>query len=133
MFRKSVFCLFFTVFLIVSCSPKVSPSGSARIIYTPEKQTTTTVIKEKQTDEIPAAKEPEEVISTAKTNLAVKPKTPAPKSIYVNDLAAKQSIDGRLYYDVDGNRYWKNYKDGKYYLFNKSMYNNPDFKPTVRQ
>ncbi|HRN73094.1 MAG TPA: hypothetical protein PLM81_08195 [Ginsengibacter sp.] len=54
------------------------------------------------------------------------------KAIYVNDAAAKTSVDGRLYYDVDGKRYWKNYKDGKYYLFNKSMFDNPDFKPPVK-
>jgi hypothetical protein len=50
--------------------------------------------------------------------------------ITVNDEAASKSVDGRLYYDVMGHRYWKNFKDGKYYLFDKSMYNNPDFKPS---
>jgi hypothetical protein len=49
--------------------------------------------------------------------------------ITVNDEAASKSVDGRLFYDVLGHRYWKNYNDGKYYLFDKSMYNNPDFKP----
>ena len=57
-----------------------------------------------------------------------KPKPVLPKVIVVNDSAAHKSVDGRLYYDVMGHRYWRNYKDGKYYLFNKSMYNNPDFK-----
>lgn len=52
-----------------------------------------------------------------------------PKVITVNDAAAQKSVDGRLYYDVMNHRYWKNYKDGKYYLFNKTMYKNPDFKP----
>ena len=52
-----------------------------------------------------------------------------PKVITVNDNAANKSIDGRLFYDVLGHRYWKNYNDGKYYLFDKSMYSNPDFKP----
>ncbi|HQV44131.1 MAG TPA: hypothetical protein PLA89_02195 [Ferruginibacter sp.] len=42
---------------------------------------------------------------------------------------AKKSADGRLYYDLEGKRYWKNYKNGKYYLFNKKMYGNPEFKP----
>ena len=56
-------------------------------------------------------------------------KLPRATVITVNDKAAKTSVDGRLYYDVDGRRYWKNYNDGKYYLFNKSMYNNPAFKP----
>lgn len=57
------------------------------------------------------------------------PKPVFPKEIYVNDSVAQKSIDGRLYYDVMGHRYWRNYKDGKYYLFNKSMYNDPAFKP----
>ncbi|MEO6328503.1 MAG: hypothetical protein ABIO55_06210 [Ginsengibacter sp.] len=52
-----------------------------------------------------------------------------PKTIIVNDNAAHKSIDGRLYYDLLGHRYWKNYKDGKYYLFNQAMYANDAFKP----
>jgi hypothetical protein len=58
-------------------------------------------------------------------------KTPTvmPKVITVNDSAAKKSVDGRLYYDVEGHRYWRNYDDGKYYLFNKSMFTNKAFKP----
>lgn len=54
---------------------------------------------------------------------------PSPKVITVDDRAAKRSGDGRLYYDLEGRRYWRNYDDGKYYLYNKSMYNNPAFKP----
>jgi hypothetical protein len=57
------------------------------------------------------------------------PKVTAPRVISVNDKAAKKSVDGRLYYDIDRRRYWKNYNDGKYYLFNKAMYNDPAFKP----
>jgi hypothetical protein len=69
------------------------------------------------------------VIDSAKTvTVRKKAKANFPKIITVNDAAAKMSTDGRLYYDVMGHRYWKNYKDGKYYLFNKSMYNSPDFK-----
>lgn len=61
----------------------------------------------------------------------VKKKAPAsiPKVIVVNDNAARKSVDGRLYYDMLGHRYWRNYNDGKYYLFNKSMFNDPAFKP----
>ena len=55
-------------------------------------------------------------------------KTPTPKVIVVNDNIASKTFDGRLYYDLDGKRYWRNYKDGKYYLFNKSMATDPDFK-----
>lgn len=66
------------------------------------------------------------------TSSAVKktsPKAFFPKVIVVNDNAAHKSIDGRLYYDLMGHRYWRSKKDGKYYLFNKSMYTDPAFKP----
>lgn len=55
-------------------------------------------------------------------------RTPTPKVIVVNDQIASKTVDGRLYYDLEGHRYWRNYKDGKYYIYNKSMHNNPDFK-----
>ncbi|MBK6380069.1 MAG: hypothetical protein IPF72_10235 [Chitinophagaceae bacterium] len=55
-------------------------------------------------------------------------KTAVPKVIIVNDKIAKRSVDGRYYYDLEGRRYWRNNRDGKYYLFNKSMFDNPDFK-----
>ena len=57
-----------------------------------------------------------------------KVKTPVPKVIVVNDQIAKRTFDGRLYYDLEGRRYWRSNKDGKYYLYNKSMYSDPDFK-----
>ncbi len=68
--------------------------------------------------------------SSAVTKPAIKrkPKVPVAKVITVDDNAAHKSVDGRLYYDVMGKRYWKNYKDGKYYLFNQAMYNDPAFK-----
>ncbi len=68
--------------------------------------------------------------SSVVTKPAIKrrPKVPVAKVITVDDNAAHKSVDGRLYYDVMGKRYWKNYKDGKYYLFNQSMYNDPAFK-----
>lgn len=56
-------------------------------------------------------------------------KTPPAPFIIINDAAARKDVDGRLYYDLEGKRYWKNYRDGKYYLFNKKMYNDYDFKP----
>ena len=72
------------------------------------------------------------VTTTTTTPTETKPvktyKPSVPKVITVNDKAAKKSVDGRLYYDLDGHRYWRNNKDGKYYLFNKSMFSNPDFK-----
>ncbi len=67
---------------------------------------------------------------TAKPATAKKPvlKTAVPKVIVVNDKVAKKSVDGRYYYDLEGHRYWRNNKDGKYYLFNKSMFDDPAFK-----
>jgi len=55
-------------------------------------------------------------------------KTPTPKAIVVNDAAAKKSADGRRYYDLEGKRYWRNNRDGKYYLYYKGMFDNKDFQ-----
>lgn len=60
-------------------------------------------------------------------------KTAVPKVIIVNDKYAKRSVDGRYYYDLEGHRYWRNNRDGKYYLFHKSMFDNKDFKSPVKQ
>lgn len=65
----------------------------------------------------------------ASSTAPAKIKIPVPAVITLNDQVARKSADGRLYYDLEGRRYWKNYRDGKYYLFNKKMYNNPDFRP----
>ncbi len=54
--------------------------------------------------------------------------TAAPKVITVNDQFAKRSVDGRYFYDLQGHRYWRSNKDGKYYIFNKSMATDPDFR-----
>ena len=59
----------------------------------------------------------------------IKTRGPLPKTLTVDDKVASRAVDGRLYFDLEGHRYWKNYKDGKYYMFSKSMYNNPAFKP----
>ena len=78
---------------------------------------------------------PEQTTAAASTSTApavkkvVVKKLPVAKVIIVNDKVAKKHIDGRLYYDVGGHRYWRNYNDGKYYLFNKSMYTDSAFKP----
>ena len=98
-----IFCaIFFSAALFSSCSRKSHPSASS------------SASTEVKTDEYKA--------------VVKKPKATFPKVIAVNDSAATKSVDGRLYYDVMGHRYWKNYKDGKYYLFNKSMYSDPAFK-----
>src|ERR1700739_3113077 len=63
-------------------------------------------------------------------NTVVYRKGPWPATIKVDDRVAGHSLDGRLYYDLDGKRYWKNYKDGKNYLYSQKMYGTPDFQPT---
>lgn len=74
---------------------------------------------------LPAGTKKSETKTVAKKTV----KTPPPKVITVDDRAAKKTPDGRLYYDLEGKRYWRNYDDGKYYLFSKAMYNDPAFKP----
>jgi hypothetical protein len=59
----------------------------------------------------------------------INPHERLPQMLTVEDKVASKSVDGRLYFDLNGRRYWKNYNDGRYYLFNKSMYKNPAFKP----
>ena len=56
-------------------------------------------------------------------------KTPLPKVITVTEGSAHKTFDGRYYYDLMGHRYWRNNKDGKYYLYSKSMNTDPAFKP----
>lgn len=66
----------------------------------------------------------------AKKAVLYKPpvKTPVPKSIIVNDKAATKTVEGRYYYDLEGKRYWRNKKDGKYYLYYKGIFENKDFQ-----
>lgn len=75
--------------------------------------------------------------SSAIKKVAVKPKakpvTSTPKVIVVNDAGAKKAVDGRMYYDMQGKRYWRSNKDGKYYLYNKSMHTDPNFKPPAKK
>lgn len=107
------------IFLFLTgCSKKTIPSKN--------KQTTIEFPSDSTT--IKTTPEETEVVEVRKA--PVKKATPTfPKIITVNDAAATKAVDGRMYYDIQGRRYWKNFKDGKYYLFDKSMYNNPDFKP----
>jgi hypothetical protein len=78
----------------------------------------------------PAAAEPVSTTAPAVAKPLKKPtlKTAVPKVITVNDKVAKRSVDGRYFYDLEGHRYWRNNRDGKYYLFHKSMFDDPDFK-----
>ena len=73
--------------------------------------------------------------STSGTSAKPIPKkvvVPTPKVIVVDDKIAHKTFDGRYYYDLEGHRYWRNNKDGKYYLYNKGMYSDPAFKGSVK-
>lgn len=71
----------------------------------------------------------EPVVVEKKTPVRRIPKVATAKVIIVDDRTASKTIDGRLYYDLEGHRYWKNYNDGKYYLYNRTMYADKAFKP----
>ena len=130
MIRKVlVVALAFSGMLISSCSKKTVPSKTASVTPVKNEKVETPAKKVNPAPEPPKA----DTAAAEATTEKPAPKPPAkadfPKIISVNDGAASKSVDGRLFYDVLGHRYWKNYSDGKYYLFDKSMYNNPDFKP----
>ena len=131
MVKKTFIVLFaFTGFLLNSCSKRNIPSKTATVI--PSKENSETIVN-KPKPEVVVINKPDTIAAAPaepeKPAPKPEPKPDFPKVITVNDNAATKSVDGRLFYDVLGHRYWRNYKDGKYYLFDKSMYNNPDFKP----
>jgi hypothetical protein len=105
--QKQAAVIFITVGIVAltSCSKKHVPERTAE----PRANTAAPAVKKVPVKKVPAV--------------------PVAKVILVNDSVAKKNIDGRLYYDVGGHRYWRNYDDGKYYLFNKSMYTDKAFKP----
>ena len=93
--------------LITSCSKKHHPQTDITVTDIPG--STTPAVKKK----------------TAKKVIH----TSVPKVISVDDRGAQKSVDGRLYYDLEGHRYWKNYNDGRYYIFKQGMFGDPAFKP----
>jgi hypothetical protein len=103
---------FLTASMLNSCSKKSHPG------LTPQPDEKSNSLAVKKNDSL-----------LAKNTIAKrKSKEIIPKVITVNDSAAHKSVDGRYYYDVMGHRYWRNNKDGRYYLFNKSMYTDDAFK-----
>ncbi len=101
--KQTAILILLSCLLVTGCSKKHQPQAAAPATET---------------------KSPEE-----KKVVVKRVKLALPKVITVDDRAARRTGDGRLYYDLEGRRYWRNYDDGKYYLYNKSMYNNPAFKP----
>lgn len=67
-------------------------------------------------------------LATTKKSVKIK-KLTAPEVITVNDKVASEASDGRLYFDFQGHRYWRNFDDGRYYLITVATYKNPAFKP----
>ncbi len=92
---------------VISCSKKHQPQTEITVTDIPESTK-------------PATKKP------AKKTIH----TTVPKVITVDDRGAQKAVDGRLYYDLEGHRYWKNYKDGKYYIYRKGIFDDPAFKPS---
>jgi hypothetical protein len=113
----AVLCIAVTVFFS-ACSRKTIPED-------PGRPTVTYNGKTLENNNSPAAAKPVVKRTVIKRTTAL----PVPKVIMVNDKVAKKNIDGRLYYDVEGHRYWRNYNDGKYYLYSRAMYSDSAFKP----
>ncbi|MCW3093351.1 MAG: hypothetical protein JWP81_4420 [Ferruginibacter sp.] len=104
------------VMAVQSCSKKSTPTRTEPTTAVEVKTDTIGVINKADT------------VAAVKPVVKSKPKSSLPKVITLNDKFAKRSVDGRLYYDLQGHRYWRNNKDGKYYLFNKSMLTDDAFK-----
>lgn len=102
---KPALALFLLALTIFSCSRKATPIKPEEAVV---------IVKN---EEPAVVRKPAPVV-----------KTPVPKSIVVNDKAATKTVNGRYYYDLEGKRYWRNKRDGKYYLYYKGMFDNKDFQ-----
>jgi hypothetical protein len=102
---------------LYSCSKKTIPQPT----HTGSMSTTTTTRKV-------------DTVAAKKVLVKAKPvaRSAAPKVVILQDKYAKRSVDGRLYYDLQGHRYWRSNKDGKYYLYNKSMHTDEAFKAPAK-
>ena len=101
---------------IGGCSKKSHPNATVTNNITEVKKDSVVILKKNDS------------LVTAKPVTRKRGKESVPKVITVNDKFAGKSVDGRLYYDLQGHRYWRNNKDGKYYLFNKAMLTDEAFK-----
>lgn len=115
------------IFFLYSCSKKtvpVQPASQATVTRNNSKDTMMVI----KGDSVITISGDSVITNKPLVKTIEKPVESTPKVITVNDKAARKTIDGRYYYDLLGHRYWRNNKDGKYYLYNKSMHNNPAFK-----
>ncbi len=114
------------IYLITACIISIS-------LYSCSKKTTPTTTPETVsvvTD--PSVKTDSVVVKKPVAKPKAKSVPSVPKVIVVSDAGAKKAVDGRLYYDMQGCRYWRSNKDGKYYLYNKSMHTDPNFKAPAK-
>ncbi len=105
------------ILFLSACSKKTQPT-----------QNVETVNSKSASDTIAVVRKPDSTVFVKPVAKKRKVAESVPKVITVNDQFAKKSVDGRYYYDLQGHRYWRSNKDGKYYLFNKSMLNDAAFK-----
>ena len=114
---------------IQSCSKKTHPSPAAKNPAPAEVNSKPVAINPPaiSSDTVQVVKK-NDSLTVTKPVIKKKPKEAVPKVITVNDKYASRSVDGRYYYDLQGHRYWRNNKDGKYYLFDKSMLTDENFK-----
>lgn len=112
-----ILCVFLLM-LVESCSKKTVPGTSPAAV----------VIIQSERDMTAIVKKNDSLSLAIKPVVKRKPRETVPKVITVNDKFANKSVDGRYYYDVQGHRYWRSNKDGKYYLFNKAMLTDDAFK-----
>ncbi len=110
--RNRAFIAVCLITIMMSCSKKTTPAAADPV-------ENAAVVK---------SSDSAMVVKKAVVKPKPKPMATTPKVILVSDAGAKKSVDGRLYYDMQGKRYWRSNKDGKYYLYNKSMQSDPAFK-----
>lgn len=117
MHKVSVVTVSFFIFAMMQgCSKKNVPSKTPVPVDTASVSDTLVVVRKSDS------------LVAVKPVIKRKPKPAIPNVIVVNDKFASKSVDGRYYYDLEGHRYWRSKKDGKYYLFNKSMLTDDAFK-----
>lgn len=122
MLRKTLPIILILALFAFGCSKKNQPQTSIKVTDYPSSASGTPTV----------SKDSAAVANKTAERKAVKrvvPKTAVAKVITVDDRAAHATAEGRMYYDLEGKRYWKNFKDGKYYLYRTNMFSDPAFKP----
>ena len=109
--------IIFSLLILQACSRKTAPPPKPNITPTIGTTTTTTTPDSAAIAEV-----------KAKMGYKTPVKTAVPKSIVVSDVAAKKTVNGRYYYEMECKLYWRSKKDVKYYIYYKGMFENKDFQ-----